>query len=204
MAKRISGEMAYPLAWPSGQARRKFRQPAKFKATLVSARTHLLNELKLLGARYVVISTNVPTRNDGLPYANMRQPDDPAVAVYFDLDGEQTVFACDKWNKIEHNLRAVGKTIESIRGITRWGSSEMMKRAMSSFKALPSDGSDWRATLGFESHFARSPTNRSTTLALVKERYRERAMRAHPDRGGSVHEMTRLNTAWEAAQKELS
>jgi hypothetical protein len=37
----------------------------------------------------------------------------------------------------------------------------------------------------------------------VKKRYRELASRAHPDIGGSEHEMVRLNQAFAAAKKEL-
>lgn len=161
-----------------------------------AARDHLVNELKLLGARYVVISSNVPIRRDGLLYANASTPDDPGVAVYFDYDGSSMVFACDKWNKVEHNVRAVGKTIEALRGIARWGSTDMMKRAVSAFKALPADGAtDWRPTLGVSKH--------ENNLSFIKEQYRRLAADAHPDRGGNQHQMVRLNKAWEAARKEL-
>lgn len=188
--------MAYPLRWPAGQPRKR-RQAANFKVTMGVARDHLVNELKLLGARYVVVSTNVPTRLDGIPYASWRQPEDPAVAVYFDYDGEPMVFACDKWRKVEHNMRAIGKTIEALRGIARWGTTEMMKRAVSAFKALPADGSDWRAVLGF-AHDAQPSWD------TVKRTYRDLAATAHPDKGGSEIMMQRLNKAKEAAQKELS
>lgn len=200
---RSRGELAFPLAWPLGHARRSphKRTAANFKVSFGTARDHLVNELKLLGARYIVISTNVPTRYDGLPYARSprsREPDDPGVAVYFDFDGEHTVFACDKWKRVSHNLRAIGKTIEAIRGIARWGSSDMMKRAVSAFKALPPDSSEWRAVFGF------STAGHAPSLDDVKVVYRRMAADAHPDRGGNPHEMVRLNKAWEAAQKELA
>jgi hypothetical protein len=46
-------------------------------------RVALLNEIKLLGGRLPVISTNVRLRRDGLPYANDHVPDDKGAAVYF-------------------------------------------------------------------------------------------------------------------------
>lgn len=198
MKRTVSSENAYPLHWPDGQKRRRRRLRAQFEARFSSARDHLINELKLLGARWVVLSTNVPVRQDGLPYAGMRQPEDPAVAVYFDYDKEQHVFACDKWDKVQDNIRALGKTIEALRGIARWGSTDMMKRAVNAFKALPPSGDDWRAVLGVPKN---APNG--TSLEFVKLRYRGLAADAHPDHGGNPHEMARINQAWEAAQKEL-
>lgn len=182
----IGSKEAYPLRWPEGERRTRERQESRFKLTLAAARDDLLLELERLGARYVVISTNVSGR---------RAPIDPGVAVYFDLDGEQLVFACDKWTRVEDNVRAIGKTIEALRGIARWGSREMMKRSFSSFKTLPPDPTaDWRATLGI------SPV---AGLDEAKARYRKLAAAAHPDHGGSQHQMARLNAAWERAQQEL-
>src|SRR3546814_19053229 len=49
-------------------------------------------------------------------------------------------FACDRWDTVRDNVRAIGKTIEAIRGIERWGASDMMERAFSAFEALPAPG----------------------------------------------------------------
>lgn len=204
---RVTSEDAWPLRWPDGEERRVSwkRRTAKFKIGLGKARDHLVNELKLLGARYVVISSNLQTRRDGLPYASQRQPVDPGVAVYFDYDGESMVFACDKWKKVEHNMRAIGKTIESIRGIARWGTTDMMKRAVHAFKALPDqpDAEDWRRVLQLDPNFATHPENPSHTISLVKSKYRELSRIHHADMGGNEEEMKRINIAWEAAQREL-
>lgn len=186
---------AYPLQWPAGIPRTRRRQAARFKLTMAGARHDLLYELQRLKAKHVVISTNVPTRRDGLPYSNAKQPDDPGVVVYFTLDGDQMAFPCDKWDKVEDNVRAIGKTIEALRGIARWGAHDMMKAAFSGFKALPADGAtDWRSTLGAKP---------GEDLDAVKARYRTKAAGAHPDKGGSTHEMQRINAAWEAAKKEF-
>ena len=192
------GHSAYPLHWPDGQPRHNphQRKNARFDLSLARARDHLLHELKLLGAHYVVISTNMKTRRDGVVRSGAREPDDPGVAVYFDFNNEQHVFACDKWTIVQDNIRAIGKTIEAIRGMGRWGVSEMLKRAVSGFKALPASGDDWRTTLGFDRH-------EDVTWSQVKVRYLELARGAHPDHGGNQHEMQRLNVAKMTARKEL-
>jgi hypothetical protein len=172
--------------------------------TLGRARDNLLHELKLLGARYVVISTDMRTKNNGQLRVGAATPDDPGAAVYFDFQGDQHVFACDKWKTVHDNIRAIGKTIEAIRGMGRWGVSEMLKRAVSGFKSLPPTGEDWRAVFDFPDTFGRSPSNCVDSLQGVKARYREMIAANHPDRpDGDPHAASRINAAWAAAKKEL-
>lgn len=153
-----------------------------------------MNELRRIGARYVVLSSNLTLRQDGLPYANQRQPEDPGVAVYFQWHGKQMTFACDRWSKVEDNVRAIGKTVEALRGIERWGASDMMERAFSAFEALPPPGgvvtlSCWDI-LGLEPGADR---------AAIERAYRDQAKAAHPDRGGTREEWDRLRDAYEQA-----
>jgi hypothetical protein len=192
---------AYPLDWPEGQPRAKYRQPSNFgKHNFGALCRRIMNELRLMGARHIVLSTNVGLRLDGLPYANQGNPSDPGVAVYFDRPhGRQWTsyaMACDKWDRIEHNLHAIGKTLDAMRGIERWGVTEFAERSFAGFQAaLPAAGSDWRSTLG---------VTKFDDLDTVHRRYRELAREAHPDlKNGNPHQMLRLNEAWEAAQKEL-
>jgi hypothetical protein len=161
---------------------------------MAGARDHLMQQLVMMGARYPVLSTNVALRRDGLPYANQPQPADPGVAVYFQWRGKQMTFACDRWEKVEDNVRAIGKTVEALRGIERWGASDMMERAFSAFEALPAPGqtvtlSCWDV-LGIEPGASRSE---------ITAAYRRQARAAHPDQGGTREEWDRLQAAHEQA-----
>lgn len=185
---------AFPLHWPAGWPRAENRQAAAFQSSLAVARDHLMNELRLMGARYVVLSSNMALRQDGLPYANQKQPEDPGVAVYFQWRGKQMTFACDRWRKVEDNVRAIGKTVEALRGIERWGASDMMERAFSAFEALPPPGgavtlSCWDV-LGLHAGATRSE---------ITAAYRRQARAAHPDQGGTREEWDRLQSAYEQA-----
>ena len=181
------GVDAYPLAWPHGWQRTRVPQRSRFDATFAAARDGLFAQIKMLGGTHVVMSTNVPLRRDGIPYANMAQPTDRGVAIYFLRRGRQMVFACDRWTMVEHNMRAIEKTIDAIRGIERWGASEMMERAFSAFEALPAPGADhWYDVLG---------VSKTATRDQVEAAHREKAKRAHPDTGGSHDAMTALNKA---------
>ncbi|WP_322068959.1 J domain-containing protein [Paraburkholderia bannensis] len=145
-----------------------------------------------------MISTNVPLRQDGLPYARYAALDDEGVAVYFTLDGRQMCFACDRWDKVEHNMHAIVKTIDALRGIARWGTGDMMAAAFTGFSALPAPGAPrtWREVLGLHSG--------ERNMDIVRAAYRRLAQKHHPDRPGGSHDtMTELNAALAAAEKDL-
>jgi hypothetical protein len=186
---KVEGVEAYPLHWPLGWPRSRSPQRSRFETTFALARDNLFHQIKLLGGTHIVLSSNVALRRDGLPLAGQRQPNDKGVAVYFLRRGKQVVFACDRWEKIEDNMRAIEKTIDAIRGIERWGASEMMERAFSAFEALPPPRSCWDV-LGVK------PGARPDE---INEAYRAKARRAHPDTGGSTAAMAELNKARDEA-----
>lgn len=90
------------------------------------ARDELVWEIERLGGRATIISSNIPLRQDGLPYASAKEPDEPGVAVYFSYRDAPRCFACDQWDRVRDNLQATRKTIEALRGIARWGSGDMI------------------------------------------------------------------------------
>lgn len=114
---------AYPLTWATMYPRtpQHKREAARFEVGFSVARDDLLNELRLLGAKNVVMSSNVPLRQDGLPCAKYKQPDDPGVAVYFQIKDKSYALCCDRWLKVKDNLRAIGLHIAAMRGMERWG-----------------------------------------------------------------------------------
>ena len=195
---------SYPLYWPEGHARRsaELRRKGAFKVPFRTARDELMNELALLGAENITLSSNVPSRKDGLPYADHREPEDPGVAVYFDRAARRYVFACDTFACVLHNLRAIGQTIHSLRAIERYGASDMMEQAFGAFLALPPGSPspapapapvDWWTPLGL------AP---DAPLEAIHAAHRHLARRAHPDVGGSAAEMARINLAHDAAVRQ--
>ena len=191
---------AFPLSWPPGRKRTETyrRQVAKFgERSFAVARDQLLAELKRLGGvKQIILSTNVELRQDGLPSAGRRAPDDPGVALYFiDRKGRQMAFTCDRWRHIEDNMRAIEKTIEALRGIERWGSGEMLDAAFTGFQALPAAAAvkPWWDVLNTAAH---ASTND------VTDAYRRAKMRAHPDHGGSVQAAQEVEAAYAAFKKE--
>jgi hypothetical protein len=161
------------------------------------SRDAILAEVRRFGGRNCVISSNIPTKRDGNPYANFSRPDDCGIAVYFTYEGEQVVFACDKWTTPEDNLQAIRKAIEAFRGLERWGVSDLLKRAFTGFKALPeqTSGIAWWNVIGVE-----KDADKDTVTAM----YRNKAKIHHPDRGGDNHKFTELNEAYEQAMSTFN
>lgn len=191
---------AYPLKWPDNKTRTRSRENARFKVSFAKARDDLFDELERLGARSVVLSTNVELRGDGKPYANQKNPEDPGSAIYFQYKGKSMCFACDRWRKVEDNIQAVHHTIEALRGIARWGTGDMLQAAFDGFQALPppcaESKREWWNVLGVD---------RDASISAIEVSYRIRAKDCHPDKdGGSHDQMAELNAAIAIARKEKS
>jgi hypothetical protein len=188
---------AFPLTWPDGWKRVPRRHRSRFEVSgFGKARDFLLAEVKRMGGSAVILSTNIPLRLDGLPYANSREPNDPGVAVYFRYGKREMCFACDAFVTVRENAYAIAKTIEALRGIERWGASDMMERAFRGFAALAATShEDWWNVL---------ECSADATVDTINAQYRVRARSAHPDvAGGSHAAMARLNQARDSALNQV-
>lgn len=177
---------AFPLHWPKNRPRGK-SHAARFDVSFAGARDNLVDEIKRLGGINVIISTNIELRRDGLPYANQPEPQDKGVAVYFTYKGKSMCFACDRWDKVKDNMRAIAKTIDALRGIERWGSGEMVNQAFTGFLAIeaPRKKRWWEILM--------VPENANKNLRISS--YKALAKMLHPDVGGSQEAMAELNQA---------
>jgi hypothetical protein len=210
----------YPLQWPPGRTRTKpaERQHSRFGAakerwgarqppTPYEAAKELRAELERLGAGHVVITTQLPTRHDGLPYSDGRS-EDPGVAVWFVHKGHERVFACDRWRTHGENMRAIAKSIEAMRGLERWGMADVVEQAFAGFAALPAGEPEkrgWREVFGVESLVdTLMASSTDDLLAVVKARHRKLIADAHPDAGGDTARAAELNAALDQAEKELT
>lgn len=167
---------AFPLHWPIGFERNNSQTVSQFKCTLGQARDGILQQIRQLKGTNVIISSNIPLKKDGNMYASLKPIDnDHGVAVYFTWKNDQYVLACDKYYQIWENLRAIEKSIEAIRGLDRWGASDILARAFTGFKALPESSfpmAQWYDILG---------VHQGSNYEAITSSYKKLVKKYHPD-----------------------
>lgn len=207
------GITAYPLCWPTGYGRRpegerkyghfghRQQDPGrsyttKKDVTIAGARKRLQEELDRLGAREVVLSSNVELRLDGQPRSDRRAPEDPAVALYFRLHGKPVAMPCDTYTDVAQNIAALAAHIEATRQIARHGVASI-EAMFTGFMAIRGPGpKPWREVLGF-------PTGATPDAAAIKAKRTALARQHHPDAGGSAEMMAEINAAADRALEEI-
>lgn len=204
------GARAYPLSWPVGWTRAKFRQHAKFSSartsvTIARALVRLQSEVDRLKATDVVLSSNLRLLVNGSPRSDQREPEDPGVALYFVFKKRPTVLACDKWHRTADNIAAIAKHIEALRGQERWGVGNL-EQAFRGYTALPPAmemGAPWRDVLNLPRQMMGE--TRAVQLEQAELAYARLAHSHHPDKPGGDHDkMAALNRAIEDARAELA
>ena len=183
----------YPLSWPATWSRTQRPQRSRFDVSSARARNGLLYELRLLGARDVVISSNAKLLRTGEIAARQGRIDDMGIAVYFNLEGERRCIPVDKWDRIEDNLHAAELTVAALRGLSRWGTPGIVAAAFQGFAALPEgEGAAWWRVLGVE------PT---ASEVEIESAYRRLARRHHPDvPTGNREQFERIAEAYRQAK----
>jgi len=185
MSRRAAVE-AFPLCWPPGRPRSASPEFSRFKVTLSAAFAQVRREVAALGGTDLIISTNMPLRLDGAPLTPRTGIRDAGVAVYFALRKAPMCFACDRWARVEENMRAIGNTIEALRGIERWGSGQMVAQAFTGFTALPSPPQWWEIL----------KVKSTASRADIERAFRHLAWEFHPDRSTDDGDMmARINRA---------
>lgn len=201
MKKEIEDIDAYPLHWPDGYARTNRPQHSRFRdsTSFGSVRDGLIDELRKLGATKVIISTNIEINRSGLPYSGRREPIDSGVAAWFFMEKETRVIACDAWKTVRENLAALKNTVSALRGIDRWGASQILDRIFRGFSALPAPmiaQRAWREVMGLNS---KNDLSQEEFAALYRSMLKER----HPDHGGTAEQFQELQEAYRQARMEL-
>lgn len=202
-------DMSYPLQWIAGRPRTpdRDRKDALWRSggrslTLTEGRRRLGEQLGAItkaGRSWrttsIVLSTNIRFTAAGTRDQNVsrRDPDDPGVALYFELDGQPLALACDRWSTVQDNIAAIAAHIEALRGQERWGVADL-RQAFAGHVALPAP-EQWWQILGVDRH---------ASIAEAEAAWRTRMRDAHPDHGGTDQAAARLNWARDEARRECA
>jgi len=199
----------FPLCWPNSVARtapHARSHPNFDERSIAESVKHALAEINRLNNRRwdyddesVIISTNVRPTLAGVPASNQTQPTDSGVAIYFNLHFQRggkyhdrpVVLTCDKWIKVCDNIRAIAKDIEAQRARQRWGCTNV-EQAFRGYTAIPEKcgGPSWWVLFELPS---------TASKEQIKDRFRELAKSAHPDKGGDEDEWNILQEAYNQA-----
>lgn len=207
MSRLLEDPTRHPLCWPRGWIRTvaadrkratfgtKAYQQRRVPMTITTAMARLAYECdRLCGLLEpsLVVSTNVPVRLDGTLRADRHEPEDPGVALYFRLNDQPTVLACDHWTRVADNLAAIAAHLEALRGIDRWGVGTTAQ-VFSGYARLPEapTAKEWWLVLAI------SP---QATWDEIDDAHKTLAQVYHPDRGGNADMMAIINAAYAEAK----
>lgn len=185
----------YKLVWPVDEPRTPaterrtsspFTMPADRTIRLLAA------ELVRFKARNVVLSTNDTRRSE---------PRDPGAALYFSVGPRKVSINVDLFAKTADNVRAIGKIVEAMRMMERYGGSKMSDKAFTGFAALAPPLDCWKI-LGISKGVgeALSPKMRRE---FVLDAFRQKAKEGHTDVGGGGNDMGTLVKARDDALLQL-
>jgi hypothetical protein len=215
------------LSWPDGWPRTKHRERSDFHIDrgFNAARDGAFYQLgRMRNVSHVVITSNLPVTASGKPYTtNQGNIADPGIAVWWIDKGQERVIACDRWLAATENMRAIEKSLEAMRGLDRWGATQIVERAFAGFAALPPPSGpeapppsysdqvrNWREVFSIDPAVERGlgPYQKGSPaaadlFAIVKRRHRELIRGQHPDVGGDAEAAAFLNASLAAAEAEL-
>ena|ERR1700676_876560 len=212
-------ETRYPLSWPANWKRtpaserktaafmyrgdtNQYGTRPKNRLSVWDGVNRVQDELRRLVVASegdIIVSTNVPTRLDGIPRSDRAEPADPGAAVYWKFKGKRQCMAIDRYDRVADNLAAIAATLEALRAIKRHGGGSILDRAFAGFAQLPAGSrKPWREVFGITDH---DHLNRDA----IQTRYVALARQRHSDVPGGSHDaMAELNAARDEALAEIS
>lgn len=208
---------AYPLCWPAGKPRRPLQARGRSRfgkkdtgniirnLTIAQGVSRVRVELERFtrtGHTYrvpkdsIVISSNIQvSKVTGLPLSDTREPADPGVAIYFNLDGRDYCMECDAWTRVADNLAAIAAHLSCLRGIERYEVGETQD-AFRGYALLP-------YTTAIRPWYQVLEVKEDAEWDEVKQAYDRLRKIHHPDAGGSATAFQELGEAYSHAAKFL-
>ena len=149
-----------------------------------------------INPKTVIVSSNVVLNKDGGIRSGQRDPDDPAVAIYYVLDGDPKCIPMDTYDRVADNIASVAQCLNDMRSLERHG-HRISNKVYSAFSALPPPGQvssiTWREVLDYYGH----------DINECKAAWRKKISQNHTVHGGDQDAAANINLAWGQAKEAL-
>jgi hypothetical protein len=204
--------------WPADQP--VGERGGTFKATIGQSVQQIRYELAMLGVAQGVIELDVrehDIRKDGQMRQTLRTAVmSPRVRLSFELPGVGPLqYPCATYARHEHNLRAIGLTLEAQRAMDRYGATRR-RQQYTGWKALPPGGDNAAAdeqhmsaenAARFLSRVAGWPETHDVREIIedpdvMRSFYRDACKATHPDTGGDPKVFQRVQMARRVLDRE--
>lgn len=184
--------------WPGELRSPLERDVSRFASDYQGTFELVIYEARRLGADDIVVQLALPEsdlRKDGLPRAHAKPEHPGVILVLPDSDKGNLSFACDRYTDRyrvpgwQDNLRAIGKTMEALRALDRWGATQGQQYA--GFVELPDSASTTvQEAVEFVAHHA--GLSKEDAMANPERATRLAAKALHPDHGGDTETFHQL------------
>lgn len=195
--------IGWPAAWDRTPPRER-SGGSKFNATLGQTTKELVGELERMDVDdWRVSFGNRHRKSNGMP-RHSANPDDPGFVLRWTKDGSQYAVACDEYDSLDANVRAIYLWVNE----TRMRGQRPVQTGEDEFAAarLPSGDGEGTVVAGGEI----TPVHeilgvpRDASRDEIKAAYRDRLKDVHPDHdNGSQEAFKRVKDAYEAMLNQI-
>lgn len=193
------------LQWPAGFTRtpaQNRERTWKFGSTRGSTTSQLAAEMERLDPddwRCETGSGGAHTKKNGLPKTSAN-PDDPGFVLRWSKDGSQFAVACDRYARLDSNMRAVLLWVRE----TRLRGDRPVETGEDEFATarLPSGDED-AIEVPEQPHEVLGVAPDADDFE-VRATYYDRVKEVHPDQGGSAEQFQRVQQAQEQMLEDAS
>lgn len=170
-------------------------------------------ELSRIGATEVVLEAGYQhsqLRRDGLPISSAKAEHGQA-RVSFRKNGVPMAYFCGAWTTLEQNVYMIALTLERLRAINRYACTHGSEQYKGWAQLPPGEGAGGSSAIAAAewasaaAEWASAADARKFLAAVggfvewdgvdLTDLYRAAAKKAHPDAGGSVETMAKVNRA---------
>lgn len=181
----------YKLNWPTDEPRTPEAQ-RRTKSNFSMSFDRGLRSIEAELVRFRAMDVRL-THNDN----RRSKPRDAAASLFFKLGGRDISICCDIYYDVQDNVRAIGKIVEAMRTIERFGGQHLSQKSFTGFVALPPPKDCWKI-LGIAKSVGEA-LSMKMRKEFVTDAFRERAKEGH----GAGADMAALTEARDDALKQL-